>query len=99
VNRALPLALLAEAIRVAEQGDHDVSVVVAASAVQALAARTVVAPGSTTQAAWDSLSDVVDGVVAGTRPPAADDSLAVINAAAALIAERLLHVGEPTSHG
>lgn len=98
-NRALPLALLAEAIRVAEQGDHDVSVVVAASAVRALVARTVVTPGSTTQSAWDSLSEVVDGVVAGTRPPAAADSLAVINAAAALIAERVLHVGEPTSHG
>jgi hypothetical protein len=91
------LALLAEAIRVAEQGDHDVSVVVAASAVQAVVARTVASPGSTTQATWDSLSEVVDGVVAGTRPPAAADSLAVINAAAALIAERLLHVGESTS--
>lgn len=96
-DRALPLALLAEAIRVAEQGDHDVSVVVAASAVQAVAARTVASPASVTQAAWDALSEVVDGVVAGTRPPAAADSLAVINAAAALIAERLLHVGESTS--
>ena len=96
-NRALPLALLAEAIRVAEQGDHDVSVVVAASAVQSVVARTVAVPGSTTQTTWDALAEVVDGVVAGTRPPAAEDSLAVINAAAALIAERLLHVGESTS--
>jgi predicted MFS family arabinose efflux permease len=96
-NRALPLALLAEAIRFAEHGDHDVAVVVASAAVESVAARTVSAPDSRAQATWDSLDDVVDAVVAGTRPPAAEDSSAVINAAAALIAERSFHVRESTS--
>jgi hypothetical protein len=96
-NRALPLALLAEAIRFAELGDHDVAVVVASAAVESVAARTVSAPDSRAQATWDSLDDVVGAVVAGTRPPAAEDSTAVINAAAALIAERSVVVRESTS--
>jgi predicted MFS family arabinose efflux permease len=96
-NRALPLALLAEAIRFAEQGDHDVSVVVAASAVRALVARTVAYPDSNAEATWESLAEVVDAVILGTRPPSAEDSTTIINAAAALIAERSFHIGESTS--
>ena len=93
-DRALPLALLAEAIRFAEQGDHDVSVVVAAGAVQALVARTVTLPESRAQTAWDSLADTVGAIIDGTRVPVPEDSTTVINAAAALIAERAFHIGE-----
>ena len=95
-NRALPLALLAEAIRFAEQRDHDVSVVVAASAVRALVARTVAAPDSKAERDWESLTEVVDAVIAGTRPPSPEDSTVIINAAAALIAERSFRIGGST---
>ncbi len=96
-NRALPLALLAEAIRFAEQGDHDVSIVVAAGAVQALEARTVASPQSSAQAMWDSLADTVRAVVDGTLRPAPEDSTRIINASAALIAERAFHIGESSA--
>ena len=96
-NRALPLALLAEAIRFAEQGDHDVSIVVAAGAVRALVARTVSLPESHAQVVWDSLADTVGAIVDGTRHPVPEDSTTVINAAAALIAERSFHIGESSA--
>jgi hypothetical protein len=93
-SRALPLALLAEAIRFAEQGDHDVSVVVAAGAVRTLVARTATVPGSFTQEIWDSLTELVDAVVDGQRTATPEDSTRIVEAAAALIAERSFHVGE-----
>jgi hypothetical protein len=98
-NRALPLALLAEAIRFAEQGDRDVSVVVAAGAVRTLVARTAVVPASQAQVLWDSLAQTVDAVMAGTKMPAADDTTRIINAAAALIAERSFPAGDWSAKG
>ena len=89
-HEALPLALLAEAIRFSEQGDHFVAVVVADSAVRVIDARTPAVPDSLVAQTWDSQHDIVAAVLAGTAEPTAADSLTVINAAAALIAERSL---------
>jgi hypothetical protein len=94
VNEALPLALLAEAIRFAEQGDHYVSIVVADSAVRVLNARSPASSESAAQTSWEALSEEIAEVIAGTTIPTSDESLAVIKAAGALIAERLLHPGE-----
>src|SRR5258706_16479252 len=82
-NRALPLALLAEAIRFAEQGDHDVSIIVASGAVRTVVARTAPLAESLTQEIWDSLTGLVDAVVAGLQTATPEDSTRVINAAAA----------------
>ncbi|MEP7201143.1 MAG: hypothetical protein ABI894_00955 [Ilumatobacteraceae bacterium] len=93
-NEALPLALLAEAMRFAEQGDHYVAIVVAESAVRVLNARSPSSPESVAQPTWDALREEMGAVVAGTTIPTSDESLAVIKAAGALIAERSLHPGE-----
>ncbi|HSB87675.1 MAG TPA: hypothetical protein VLD86_15295, partial [Ilumatobacteraceae bacterium] len=84
---ALPLALLAEAIRFNEQGDHDVSIVVADSAVRALAARAVPAGPTETEARWRATRKLVTDVVAGRVLPGPEESRVVIDAAAALIGE------------
>jgi len=96
-NEALPLALLAEAIRFAEQGDHYVSIVVADSAVRVLDARSPASSESVAQPSWDALDEEISAVVAGTTIPTSDESLAVIKAAGALIAERSLRSGEWSS--
>ncbi len=96
-NEALPLGLLAEAMRFSEQGDHYVSIVVADSAVRVLDARSSASSGSEAQLLWDALVDEIAAVVAGTTVPTYDDSTAVIKAAGALIAERLLRPGEWSS--
>ena len=84
----LPLALLAEAMRFAEQGDHYVAIVVADSSVRVLDARGPAPSDSAAQPAWDALAGCVAAVVDGSLDPTADDSRAVIEAAGALIAER-----------
>jgi predicted MFS family arabinose efflux permease len=86
----LPLALLAEAMRFSEQGDHYVAIVVADSAVRVLEARGPTPPDSTARTAWDALSDDIAATVAGTLDPTFDHSQAVIEAAGGLIAERRL---------
>lgn len=85
---ALPLALLSEAIRLNAQGDHDVSIVVADSAVRALAARATSVPGPGSEALWEAVRAVVEDVVSGTLTPGPEESQAVIDAAAALIGEQ-----------
>ena len=90
-TEGLPLALLAEAMRFAEQGDHYVAVVVADSSVRVLDARGPAPLDSAAQPEWDALAARVAAVVDGTFDPTADDSRAVIEAAGALIAERRLH--------
>jgi hypothetical protein len=90
-TEGLPLALLAEAMRFAEQGDHYVAVVVADSSVRVLDARGPAPLDSATQPDWDALAARIAAVVDGTFDPTADDSRAVIEAAGALIAERRLH--------
>jgi predicted MFS family arabinose efflux permease len=87
-TEGLPLGLLAEAMRFAEQGDHYVAIVVADSAVRVLQARGPAPLDSTAQPAWDVLAETVGAVAAGTLDPTAEDSRAVIDAAGALIAER-----------
>jgi predicted MFS family arabinose efflux permease len=87
-TEGLPLALLAEAMRFAEQGDHYVAVIVAESAVRVVDARSPASSEGTTQTAWAALAPDVAAVVAGTLVPTYDNSRAVIEAAAALIAER-----------
>ena len=87
-TEGLPLALLAEAMRFAEQGDHYVAIVVAESAVRVVDARSAATPESETQTAWDGLADDIAAVVAGTMDPTYDNSMAVIKAAGALIGER-----------
>jgi predicted MFS family arabinose efflux permease len=86
----LPLGLLAEAMRFAEQGDHYVAIVVADSAVRVQQARGPAPPGSIAETTWHTLGDDVAAVIVGTMDPTSDDSLAVIEAAGALIAERRL---------
>jgi predicted MFS family arabinose efflux permease len=88
-TEGLPLALLAEAMRFAEQGDHYVAIVVADSAVRVLDARSPASPDSSTQPAWDALADDVSAVITGTLDPTSDNSVVVIKAAGAVIAERL----------
>jgi predicted MFS family arabinose efflux permease len=88
VTEGLPLGLLAEALRFAEQGDHYVAIVVADSAVRVLNAREPGPSPSTAEPAWEALADRVTAVAAGTFDPTYDDSMAVIEAAGALIAER-----------
>jgi len=94
---ALPLALLSEAMRFAEQGDHYLAVVVAESAVRVLDARVPASPESAGLPAWVAVGPIIGAVVAGTLEPTNEDSMAVINAAAALIAERSLRPGEWSS--
>jgi hypothetical protein len=92
-TEGLPLALLAEAMRFAEQGDHYVAIVVADSAVRVVDARSAATPESETQTAWDALAHDIGAVVAGTMDPTFDNSMAVIKAAGAVIAERSLTRG------
>lgn len=92
-TEGLPLALLAEAMRFAEQGDHYVAIVVAESAVRVVDARSAMAPESETQNMWNSLANDIAAVVAGTMEPTFDNSMAVIKAAGAVIAERAMTRG------
>jgi predicted MFS family arabinose efflux permease len=87
-TEGLPLGLLAEAMRFAEQGDHYVAIVVADSAVRVLNARDAAPSPSTAEPAWEALAATVTAVAAGTLDPTYDDSMAVIEAAGALVAER-----------
>lgn len=87
-TEALPLALLAEAMRFDEQGDHVVAIVVADSAVRVIGARSPALPDSLVEQAWHDLGPMVGSVLAGTELPSGEDAMAVINAAAAVIAER-----------
>jgi predicted MFS family arabinose efflux permease len=96
-NEALPLGLLAEAMRLSEQGDHYVSIVVADSAVRVLDARSAASSESEAQLLWEALADEIAAVIAGTTVPTYDESTAVIKAAGALIAERALRPGEWSS--
>ena len=89
-GEGLPLALLAEAMRFREQGDHYVAIVVADSAVRVLDARDPCAEESLAQPTWDAMAETVTAVAAGTLDPTADDSLAVIEAAGGVMAERRL---------
>ncbi len=88
VTEGLPLALLAEAMRFAEQGDHYVAIVVADSAVRVLDARSPETTESVAQRTWTALDSIVAAVAAGTMDPTGAESLVVIEAAAALIGER-----------
>ena len=92
-TEGLPLALLAEAMRFAEQGDHYVAIVVAESAVRVVDARSAMALESETQNVWNSLANDIAAVVAGTMEPTFDNSMAVIKAAGAVIAERAMTRG------
>jgi predicted MFS family arabinose efflux permease len=94
ITEGLPLALLAEAMQFAEQGDHDVAIVAADGALRVLDARTPASTESIVQAGWEALRPAIDAVIAGRLDPTADDSRAVIDAAAAVIAERSLRPGE-----
>jgi hypothetical protein len=87
-TEGLPLALLAEALRFAEQGDHYVAVIVAESAVRVVDARSPASSECSKQGAWEALAPDVAAVVAGTLEPTYETSRAVIEAAAAVIAER-----------
>jgi predicted MFS family arabinose efflux permease len=87
-QEGLPLGLLAEATRFAEQGDHYVAIVVADSAVRVLNARDPAPSPSTAEPAWEALAATVTAVAAGTLDPTYADSMAVIEAAGALVAER-----------
>ena len=87
-TEGLPLALLAEAMRFAEQGDHYVAIVVADSAVRVIKARDPAPPQSAAEPEWEALVHTVNAVAAGTLDPTAEDSMAVIEAAGAVIAER-----------
>ena len=80
---ALPLALLAEAMRFAEQGDHYVAIVVADSAVRVLDARVPASPESAgAPGVGCRRSDHRSPSSPGTLEPTNEDSMAVINAAA-----------------
>ena len=82
-TEALPLALLAEAMRFTEQGDHYV-VDRRSPTVQfeSLDARPSPPPGILGARRWEALADtVIVPVVDGTLDPTTDDSMAVINAA------------------
>ena len=57
-ERALPLALLAEAMRFAEQGDHRLAIVVADSSVRVLDARVPPSEDSSVLPAWEALGAV-----------------------------------------
>lgn len=85
---ALPLALLTEAIRFKEQGDHDVSIVVADSAMRALTGRGPATPASEAEEHWESLRELIGDVISGTVVPGPEASRDVIDAAAAVIGER-----------
>ena len=87
-TEGLPLGLLAEAMRFAEQHDHYVAIVVADSAVRVLEARSPAPSESTAEPAWAALADKIAAVVAGTFDPSWEDSRVVIDAAGAVIAER-----------
>ena len=87
-TEGLPLALLAEAMRFAEQGDHYVAIVVADSSVRVLDARGPAPLDSVAQPEWDALKHRIAAVVDGTLDPTAEDSRSVIEAAGGLIAER-----------
>ena len=93
-TEGLPLALLAEAMRFAEQGDHYVAIVVADSAVRVLDARAPAPPASTLLAAWDSLAETIAAVVSApmTRPRRTRWQSSTLPAA--LIAERTGRTGE-----
>jgi len=88
-TEGLPLALLAEAMRYAERGDHYVAVVVAESAVRVVDARTASPSDFDHRAAWDAVASDVAAVVEGRMEPTYETSRAVIDAAGALIASRL----------
>jgi hypothetical protein len=87
-TEGLPLGLLAEAMRFAEQHDHYVAIVVADSAVRVLEARDPASSDSTAGPEWEALADKIAAVIAGTFDPSWEDSRAVIAAAGALVAER-----------
>ncbi|MDP9464974.1 MAG: hypothetical protein M3P52_10145 [Actinomycetota bacterium] len=91
---ALPLALLAEAMRFAELGDHRVAVVVADSAVRVLDARTHAPAESVAKPKWAALERVVASVAAGTVDATAEMSATVIEAAEELIVERSVRAKE-----
>jgi predicted MFS family arabinose efflux permease len=92
-TEGLPLALLAEALRFSELGDHYVAVVVADSAVRVVDARSPASSECPMQGAWETLAPDVAAVMAGTLEPTYEMSRAVIEAAAALIEERARAVG------
>jgi predicted MFS family arabinose efflux permease len=87
-TEGLPLGLLAEAMRFAEQRDHYVAIVVADSAVRVLEARGPAPLDSTATAGWEAVAETVAAVASGALDPTAEHSRAVIDAAGALIAER-----------
>jgi hypothetical protein len=87
-TEGLPLGLLAEAMRFAEQHDHYVAIVVADSAVRVLDARGPAPPESTAEPQWAELAGKISAVIAGTFDPSWEDSRQVIDAAGAVIAER-----------
>jgi len=88
LTEGLPLALLAEAMRYAERGDHYVAVVVAESAVRVVDARSGAGADCAQQEAWNAVAGEVAAVVEGRLEPTYETSRAVIDAAGALIATR-----------
>lgn len=98
-TEALSDMLLTEAIRFAEQGQHRVAVVVAESAVRVLEARFPGPDDSAAEANWAALAQTIGSVTAGTTVPAAEMSVAVIQAATALVAERSARSAEPAPDG
>jgi predicted MFS family arabinose efflux permease len=85
---ALPAALVAGAMRYAEQGEHSLAVAVAETAVRVLDTRSAAPAESVALDNWAALGNLVASVAAGTVEPTAEMSVAVIKAAAALVAER-----------
>jgi hypothetical protein len=89
---ALPLALLSEAIRYHEHGDHEVCIVVADSAVRAMLARSTGQALPPSPAPWDVVHGLVAAVVAGQRTPGPEEARLVIDAASAVIRPAVVSV-------
>ncbi len=84
----LPQILLGEALRYADQGDHKVAVIIAGTAIQVLDSRPPERTDSTAQREWATAEAIVTGVAAGTTDATPEDSVIVIEAAEALVADR-----------
>jgi hypothetical protein len=84
----LPQMLLAEALRFAEQGDHQIAVVLADSAVRVLDIRAPETEQSEADAAWAALASAINAVISGASDPPAELSVAAVRAAQAVIDHR-----------
>ncbi len=85
----LPQVLLGEALRYADQGDHKVAVIIAGTSIQVLDSRPPTRTDSAAQREWAArAAAIVAGVADGTIEATPEDSVIVIEAAEALIADR-----------